>query len=284
MPTELTPSDARYPDRLRSLPERPEQLWVSGSLPDPRAATVGIVGTRRCTPLGQRTAREIADAVARAGGVVVSGLAQGIDSCAHAAAVDAGGLTIAVLGEGVSHFSELGPHRRRALAARIERSGALVSEYALDVHPTDWTFPKRNATIAGLSDALVVVEAPAGSGALITADRMRELRRPLFAVPGPLGAASWAGSNDHLRRGWARLLVDVGDVLETVGLTRGEPRATASPSGDGRIVELLAAGPVDMDAIASALGITPADAATLLVEQLLLGTVAPTGDGRFGRA
>ncbi len=282
---QVTPRESAYPRRLRELRKPPDPLWVSGDLPDDGIPTVGIVGTRRLTPYGVRVARELSTTLARAGAVVVSGLAQGIDSTAHAAALDSGGPTIAVLGEGLASFEETGPVRRRHLAARIRRQGALVSEYALDLHPTDWTYPRRNATIAGLSDVLIVVEAPEGSGALITADRMVDLGRPLYAVPGPLGAPTWVGSNRYIAEGKATLLASAKQIADLLGLRLASPapRPSSRDHLGERLAALLAASAADTDTIAAGLGIAAAAATTLIAEQLIAGTIAPTGDGRFAR-
>lgn len=280
---QLTRRDPRYPERLRALPTPPDPLWVWGDLPDPNVPTVGIVGTRRLTTYGARIARELATVLARAGAVIVSGLAQGIDSTAHGGALDANGRTIAVLGEGLAWFDDHGPIRRRQLARRIRRQGAIVSEYPLDLHAEKWTFPQRNATIAGLSDALVVVEAPERSGALITARAMAELGRPVFAVPGPFGAPTWIGSHRSIAEGEAKILTSAQQVANEVGLHLAP---ATRPQGNGlgeRLRVLLATNAVDIDAIAAGLRITSAEASMLIAEQMIAGTIAPTGDGRFGR-
>lgn len=281
----LSPRDAEYPARLRQrLSRPPDPLWVWGRLPDPDRPTVGIVGTRRLTQYGQRIARELTMALARAGAVVVSGLAQGVDSVAHAAALEAAGETIAVLGQGLAHYDEHGAARRRHLAQRIRKQGALVSEWALDVRGTEWTYPRRNLTLAALSDALVVVEAPLESGALITADRMRkEMRRPTFIVPGPLGAPTWEGSNRYIAEGKGTLLASAQQVATYLRLTVA-PAAQHSANGTAeRLVALLAAGPADADTIAAGLRIDASKATTLIAEQVIAGAIAPTPDGRFAR-
>lgn len=228
-------------------------------------------------------ARELSGALAAAGAVVISGLAQGIDSVAHAAAVAAEGRTIAVLGEGLAAFEGSGPLRRQQLAVKIRGRGALVSEYATDVRPTAWTFPRRNATIAALSDALVVVEAPETSGALITADRALRMRRPVYAVPGPLGAPTWLGSNRLIADGRANLLLDAGVVAALLGLRLVPAEAPTASETAERLLALLAAGAADADAIAAGLGIALRDATTLIAELLIDGQVLATGDGRFAR-
>ncbi len=281
----LSPRDPEYPPRLRRrLTRPPDPLWVWGELPDPQKPTVGIVGTRRLTQYGQRIARELAMALARAGAVVVSGLAQGVDSVAHSGALDGAGRTIAVLGEGLAYYEEHGAARRRQLAQRIRKQGALVSEWALDVRGTEWTYPRRNLTIAAFSDVLIVVEAPTGSGALITANYMRkDMHRPVFIVPGPLGAPTWDGSNQYIAEGKGTLLASAQQVTSRLGLTVA-PVSQASSDGAGdRLAALLAAGPADTDTIAVGLGTDITKATMLIAEQVIAGTIAPTPDGRFAR-
>ncbi len=282
---ELRPGEPGYPRRLRDLPSSPDPLWLRGTLPDERLPHVAIVGTRRVTPYGTRIARELATAVAAAGAVVVSGLAQGVDAVVHAAALAAGGMTIAVLGEGLLAFEKSGPFRRQRLAQAIRERGALVSEYGLDFGARTWTFPRRNATIAALANVVVVIEAPVGSGALITADRARELGRPVYAAPGPLGASTWEGSNRYIADGRALMLLSPADLSEPLRLEIAP--SAERPLGTGtidRTLELLAAGPADADAIATPLGLSATDAATLIADMLLAGSIVPTGDGRFARA
>lgn len=278
----LAPRDPEYPRRLRTMKRPPDPLWVWGKLPDEDVRTVGIVGTRRLTQYGQRIARELSMALARAGAVIVSGLAQGVDSVAHAGALDAAGRTIAVLGEGLAWYDEHGPARRRQLAKRIRHQGALISEYPLDLRGTDWTYPRRNASIAALSDVLIVVEAPEGSGALITAQHMEKLEKPIFVVPGPLGAPTWDGSNQYIAQGKGTLLASAQQVADRLGLT-----VAARPRDDkgkaDHLIAMLAAEPADADAIATGLGLKAADATTLIAQELIAGTIVATPDGRFAR-
>ena len=271
-----------YPARLNDLRRPPDPLWSSGQAIDWSRPAVAIVGTRRMSAYGARIAREVATVLARAGAIVVSGLAQGIDSEAHRATVDAGGCTVAVLGEGLAAFEASGPLRRRRLAERIRERGAVVSEYALDLTADRWTFPRRNWTIAALAETVVVVEAGHDSGALITARAAVALRRPVHAVPGPLGASTWVGANRLIADGRATLLADPGDLLGILGLAGGTSAERPTSLAD-RALELLAAGPVDLDQVATELGLHAAGVATLLAEMVILGLVTPTGDGRFAR-
>ena len=182
----VTLEEPLYPHRLAAIALPPHLLFVKGNLDalDP-ARAVAVVGTRHPTVGGRRLAARIAGAMARVEATVVSGLAVGIDGEAHEAALMAGGSTIAVIGSG---HARLFPRGHTRLAERIVRSGgAVVSELAPDVEATPGTFPRRNRVIAGMSDATVVVEAPARSGALITASWALEEGRDAFLVPGGIG-------------------------------------------------------------------------------------------------
>lgn len=281
---DLDPDDGRYPRRLRDLERPPSPLWVSGDLSALEAdAAVAIVGTRRMTPYGERVARELAEAIARAGAVVVSGLAQGIDSTAHRGALDGNGRTVAVLGQGIADFAATVRGRRRELASRIRCSGAIVSEYPLGAPAQTWTFARRNATIAALADLVVVVEAPEGSGALITAGLARQLGRPMFAVAGPLGSPASMGANLLIARGDARLLVSADALVAALDLAPARERGQALDPLVARALDALAAGALHPDRLAADLGLDPGAAATL-VARLLIGRHAlTTPDGRIAR-
>ena len=211
--------DPEYPVRLRGTEFPPPLLFVKG---DPRALSedraIAIVGTRRPTDAGRRIASRIAASVARAGGLVVSGLAIGIDGAAHAAAIAEGRPTVAFIGGG---HDRLFPRAHDRLAAAIvETGGAVVSEYAPGTDPSRGTFPRRNRLISGSSDAVVVVEAPARSGALVTASWALEQGRECFAVPGSIDAPASAGCL-ALLRDWPDLVhvvAGVPQLLEDLGL------------------------------------------------------------------
>ncbi|HUF25569.1 MAG TPA: DNA-processing protein DprA, partial [Gemmatimonadaceae bacterium] len=155
----------------------------------------------------------------------------------------------------------------------------------LDLGAQPWTFPKRNATIAALSDAVVVVEAPRGSGALITAKEAIAIGRSVFAVPGPIGAPTWLGSNDAIQDGLARIVFGSAPIATELGvaLTSCGMEATAGAMG-GRAVELLSSGATHPDELAAELGISADAAATLIADLLLAGEIVSTADGRFARA
>lgn len=208
----LTMGDSLYPNRLRTIFDPPILLYGKGALPmfDDEVA-VTVVGTRSCTPYGVRAASQLGYELARQGGLVISGLAKGIDGAAHQGALRAGGFTAAVLGGGVDVIY---PPENRRLYEDIAATGVLLSEYPPGTEPRGGHFPVRNRIISGLSLAVVVVEAPEKSGALITANTALEQGRDVFAVPGPINAASSRGCNQLIRDG-AGLVMEAWDVLGT---------------------------------------------------------------------
>ena len=250
----LLPPDARVPRALLDLQgNAPSQLWVRGRVGAIESPVmVAMVGTRRATPYGLRVAREMAGALARAGACVVSGMALGIDAASHRAALKAGGETIAVLGTGLDVTY---PPAHRALQREIAAQGALVTELEPLRSGRRYTFPQRNRIIAALSAATIVVEAPARSGALITAEHALQLGRHVAAVPGPIDQPSSEGGNRLIRDG-ALLLASVEEALSLVGLTPVARTPRVDPEGDeGRIWSALEAGPLDMDSLAARSGI-----------------------------
>ena len=275
----VTPSEPDYPSRLRDLTSPPDPLWIDGDETALIARSVAIVGTRRMTGYGERVAREIAGACAAANVVVVSGFAQGIDSAAHRGALDAGGRTVAVLGEGISLFTGTIRGRRRLLVPRVRAHGALVSEYAPSFGARGWTFAKRNGTIAALAEAVVVIEAGERSGALITADDARRLGRSVYAVPGPLGSVASVGTNALIACGAARALVSSDALLDTLGLRA--PKAIGAPTDP--ILEALVAGNLDADELRRRVRITEPELAERLMRLALSGRVTQTPDGRYRR-
>src|SRR5438552_3122439 len=278
----LGPADPRYPRGLLDLRLAPDPLTVDGDVRVLAQRASSIVGTRRMTPYGARVARELATALAEAGVVVVSGLAQGIDSAAHEGALAAGGETIAVLGAGIASYLEEVRGRRRRLAQAIRRHGALVSEFPPDAPAQRWTFAQRDSTIAALGAVTVVVEAPVGSGALITANEARRLRRPLYAIPGPIGAAASAGTNELIAVGAARALTGAPMLLVELGVSAA-PRAGYDPSDDARVLDALAGSPSDPDALARKLGIAAPALATVVARLIVRGAITSAPDGRLVR-
>ena len=243
----ITLDDPRYPVRLRAIDLPPPVLFIRGELDALEPAdAVAIVGTRRPTEAGRRTAARIATAVAELGATIVSGLALGIDGAAHAAAVAADRPTVAVIGGG---HARLYPRIHERLADRIVAGGgAIVSEFAPDTEPTRGTFPRRNRLISGLSDSTVVVEAGARSGALTTAAWALEQGRRLFLVPGPIDTPTVAGCLAFLRElaPEARIVAGIAELLEDLELVataRRRPSRATSAEGRARARRVRLAGP-----------------------------------------
>jgi DNA processing protein len=261
---------AAFPPLLRSIHGPPAGLFLRGRAGVELLArpAVAIVGARACSGYGASVARMLGRELAAAGLLVVSGLARGIDAEAHRGALDAGRPTVAVLGCGIDRDY---PAAHAQLARRIGESGLLVSEYAPGVEPAPWRFPARNRIIAGLCAATVVVEARERSGALITADFALEEGREVFAVPGEIGSALSAGTNDLLKLG-AAPLTSAADVLSSFGL-----EATERPSDDGGLLDLL---PATADELVRRTGMSAAEVARALVELELTGA-AVARDGVY---
>lgn len=195
----LTLQDAAYPARLKNIPDPPIVLYYKGQLPDFDAIPmIGVVGTRKASAYGLTVAKRMGYQIGKCGGAVVSGLAYGIDGMAMSGALTAGAMTIGVLGCGADIVY---PLSNRSLFEDVERYGCILSEFAPGQSAAKWTFPKRNRIISGLSCGVLVVEAPARSGALITARLALEQGRDVFAVPGNIDIPTCAGSNALLRDG-----------------------------------------------------------------------------------
>lgn len=271
-----------YPAALRLLPDPPPVAWVRGDaslLAGPTDRTLGIVGTRRPTLTGRDAARRIAAGISRAGGLVVSGMALGIDAAAHEGALSVGMPTVAVLAGGAERAS---PPSNRRLYERILERGAIVAELPPGARPQRWSFPGRNRLIAALSAGTLVVEAPLRSGALITVTHALALGREIFAVPGSLSADTCEGSN--------RLLVDgAGAVLEAadlqVALDLQPVDGPASPAGNGPPAVVHAAlrrRPLSLSEVErTTTSLGPGEVELALLDLELAGWVVRRPDGRY---
>lgn len=194
----LTYRDKRYPIRLKNIDDPPALLYARGNIALLNQKTFGIVGSRRCTPYGRRTANRFAGELAKQGEVIVSGLAYGIDAAAHQAALAVGGGTIAVLGNGIYYEY---PKENSELQNSIAKNGLILSEYPLYNTPRPYQFPERNRIISGLSDRILVVEAAEKSGSLISAQFALEQGKDVYAVPGDIDRPTSAGCNRLIRDG-----------------------------------------------------------------------------------
>lgn len=191
--------DAAYPARLKNIADPPLVLYYKGRLPYMDSAPViAAVGTRKCTPYGIHVARKMGGQMARCGAILVSGIAEGVDAAAMSGALTAGGCVVGVLGNGADVVY---PAVNRSLFADTERYGCLISEFPPRTPPYKWNFPKRNRVISGLANGVVVIEAPKGSGSLITARQAADQGRDVFVVPGNVDMPTCVGSNALLRDG-----------------------------------------------------------------------------------
>jgi DNA protecting protein DprA len=184
----LDVTDARYPVNLRSIPDRPALLFVEGELLEADQRAVAIVGSRQASPTGLHAANEVAAGLAQLGFTIVSGLAKGIDTAAHQAALGAGGRTLAVMGTGIDRRF---PSENAEIANQIPTGGALLSQFPPGHAPTKTTFPARNAVIAGLSLGSVLIEAQPWSGSRIEGDRSLEQGRPVFVWAPVMAGRPW---------------------------------------------------------------------------------------------
>ena len=195
----LTFRDAAYPRRLKNISDPPILLYYKGRLPDfDGSPVIGVVGTRKASAYGMTTAKRMGYQIARCGGIVVSGMAYGIDGMAMSGALTAGKPVVGVLGCGADIVY---PPSNRALFRDTEQFGCILSEFAPGTPPGKWTFPKRNRIISGLSCGVLVIEAPEKSGSLITAHQAAEQGRDVFVVPGNIDIPSFVGSNRLMRDG-----------------------------------------------------------------------------------
>jgi DNA processing protein len=280
----ITLGDDQYPRLLRETPSPPSVLYIKGELQDADQKSVAMVGTRRCTAYGRQIAASMAEELARAGVTIVSGLALGIDGQAHRGALAGGGRTIAVLGSGVDLIY---PSSHRDLAAQIIANGAIVSDYPPGTKPDARNFPPRNRIIAGLSRGIVVVEAPARSGALITVDFAADYGRDVFCVPGNAQSEYSAGCHAAIRDG-ARLVTSAADVLEDLGMAAAPAGAAvqqAFPMTDHErhLMNHIRWEPQHIDEISAAAGLTPSQSGALLTLLELKGAVRDAGGQHYVR-
>lgn len=275
--TLLTLDDPAYPPDLRQIHDPPFLLYQKGRITPADEAAVAVVGSRRATHYGREQAKRLSFQLAKAGFTIISGLARGIDTAAHEAAIAAGGRTIAVLGSGIGNVY---PPENQALADRIAECGAVLSEFPVLYVPDKQSFPLRNRIVAGMSKGLLVVEAPAWSGSLITANQALEQGRSVFAVPGPIDRPTSEGCHRLIQQG-ATLVCSADDVISELGLEinslplefpESSQNEIKTPSRsleindlEKRIIEELGQGDATIDRLAEVTGQAPGQlSATLL--------------------
>ena len=272
----LANGGSAFPLRLTCIPDPPVRLWIRGEpghLPRMDEPSIAVVGSRAATRDGLEAARRIADGLARAGVVVVSGLARGIDAAAHRAALDAQGRTIAVLGSGLQR---LYPAEHESLAERMLASGAVISEYPPDTPPQAGLFPRRNRLVSGLSDAVVVVEAPEKSGALITAGMALDQGKDVMVVPGRVAGHRNRGGHLLIRDG-ATLVETADDILVDMGWVASRARLDPGSAASPGLTEFT------LDDVVRETGELPQAVLARLLQQELAGEIRRIGSARFLR-
>ncbi len=256
-----TNEDEGFPKNLKLMREPPNALMYKGEILESDELAVAIVGTRKPTTYGRAVARKFAQELARHGITIISGGAFGIDTQAHAGAIDEGGRTIAVLGSGVD---KVFPAANRELFQKIEKNGALISQFAIGTKPDYWRFPARNSVIAGLARVVIVVEAPEKSGSLITASVAAEEGRHVFVIPANIDAISFRGSFRLINDG-ATLLYSPRQVFDVLGIKESSKpnHEVKLSSGQKSLLDCLSLEPVLVDNLAEKLNW---NAGILLVE------------------
>ncbi|OGP79243.1 MAG: DNA protecting protein DprA [Deltaproteobacteria bacterium RBG_16_49_23] len=266
----ITLKDPVYPPRLRDIYDPPSLLYLKGDLKKEDELAVSIVGSRKTTPYGRWITEKISQDLARHGVTVVSGMARGVDSVAHWGAISGGGRTIAVLGCGVDVVY---PPENRNLFAKILEQGAVLSEFPMGSPPEGGHFPKRNRIISGLSIGVVVVQASADSGSLITANFALEQGRDVFAIPGNVGVEGSRGTNRLIKDG-AKMVESSEDILEEIlpqwkrGKERVEevkPRGPELTEEERALYEMLGENPLHIDVMIRESGFEPGKVSSLLL-------------------
>ena len=262
-------SDADYPSAFLNLAQPPKSIWALGAMATAIAPAVAIVGTRHATPYGIRAARAIASACARAGVCVVSGLARGIDGAAHEGALEAGGRTVAVLG---TSLEVAYPRTHRALQNRIANEGLVLTEMNPGEPAQPFTFPRRNRLIAALSQLVVVVEAGAKSGAMITVEHAQELNIGIAAVPGYMDAPQSYNTNRLLRDG-VHFISEPDDVLTLLKVDASPLAQPLLTGDDAQLWDALTQGSAEITLLARRSGMTTRNAAACVSSLEIAGLV-----------
>lgn len=282
--------DSRYPKLLKSLGrDAPKQLYYKGewpacgrgrpALPAGRDSTIfenclAVVGSRRMSSYGRQITEKLVSEIAGAGLTIVSGFMYGIDVASHKAALEAGGRTIAVMPCGIDLIHP--DYQEKLYQDILKNKGLVVSEYSGDFLPTLWTYPRRNRIVAGLSKAVMVIEAGEKSGSLITANFAKKLKRKVFVVPGPLTSVLSKGINQLIKQG-AEIVTGAGDILEyyniRYSLSDIPVRGQTSDDLEQRIIQELQKEPMEIDGLARILGIQISEMGTIMSMMQIKGLV-----------
>lgn len=282
----LTWHDDDYPAPLKEIFDKPPILYVRGQLTPEDEWSVALVGTRRATAYGRQAAEELAAGLASNGITVVSGLARGIDTIGHKAALKAGGRTLAALACGLDLIY---PPENVRLAQEIMEQGALLSDYPLGTQPRSEFFPRRNRIMVGVSLGVLVVEGNVKSGALITARQALDENREVFALPGSIYAPTFKGTNWLIQTGQAKLVTRLEDVLEELNLTMAAHQMEAKevlPVDDTeeRLLRCLTAEPIHIDDVLRSSHLAIETVSSVLAMLELKGMVRQVGNMNYVRA
>lgn len=263
--------DSNYPQALMNLKDPPKQLYVKGNLDLLNRPAISIVGTRDCTRYGLTVAKDLAAHCAEAGFVVVSGLAEGIDTAAHQGAQNS---TIAVLGNGIEVYYPVG---NKDLQNEIGKDGLLISEYPPDFHGDKTTFPQRNRIVAALGQAVIAVEADLKSGTLITMRKAKELNRAVYAVPGNINCYASQGTNDLIANHGAKMITSASDLIKDLtGLaekTKKKVTVKQLTLEQQNILNILKTDEVHFDDIVVESGLSVPQLSTLLTNMEMIGLI-----------
>ena len=276
-------SDPGYPQILNRYEGMPEGLYIIGNFPEPDRRSVAIVGARSCSEYGRRTAREFGRALAAAGVQVISGMALGIDSCAHEGALEAGGRTFAVLGCGADVCY---PVSKMTIYRKIISTGGVISEFEPGAPAIDWHFPIRNRIISALADAVIVVEARKKSGSLITANYALEQNKTVYAVPGRISESTAMGTNDLLGQG-AIPAVSPEQILKDLGIRTGTGGKGSKADIPGlskterKICHCISSDPKTLQDLSAEGNVSLKEAAAAITALLIAGLVSECMPGRY---
>lgn len=241
----LTREDEDFPEKLLNVEEPPFFLFYKGDLSLLKMPSIAIIGTRSPSNYGRIITEKFAEGLAKAGAVIISGLAYGVDSISHRRALDVKGKTIAVLGSG---FDNIYPANHSNLANEIAEMGLLISEYRPETQPSRYTFPKRNRLVAGLSDGVLITEAGAKSGTMITKDFALDYGITVYAVPGNITSEKSAGTNEIIATMQGVCTLSPNDILKDLGLKGVRTKKVLQLSiEESKILELLSTGEKDIE-------------------------------------
>jgi DNA processing protein len=279
----LTLADPDYPQTLLEIADPPLMLHIKGRLDLLSGNALAVVGSRNATAQGSLNAEKFSEALSQSGWTIVSGMALGIDAAAHRGGLRGAGATIAVIGTGPDIVY---PARNRALAHQIAEQGCIISEYPLGMPALQANFPRRNRIISGLARAVLVVEAAAQSGSLITARMAAEQGRDVFAIPGSIHAPLSKGCHQLIKQG-AKLVESAQDILEELGqfepgtgAAGAAPQAAANPE-TAQLLKIIGHDPVTADQLGLRCGLQPAALAALLLELELQGAIEALPGGTY---